>query len=283
MYESAVINRGDSGGSIKSGHGSEKSTFVGDIVVGQLTGKDEATREITIKYPGKEGPEIFTGILVDGYKLRMEDDSRRDLKLNEIVPGMHIRVVYKSGSEKVNGQEKKINKISRIEVLGNDEHARLRKQLNVDPSITIAQADKPDLPVTSPLKIYASTAYSNIREYFVASIDKWNQKNGNLYGKLEVVSDLEQADILIVVARGADTMFWVLPAEIGYGNTVIKGEWSHATSYLVVKDPGGLKVLWTKVVPVFATATVEASPKKFETVMDELEKRMKARSPSSKK
>ena len=261
----------------------KKSTFLGDIVVGQLTGKDETTREITIKYPGEKGPEIFIGILVDGYKIRMENDSRRDLKLNEIIPGMHIRVVYKSGREKINGQETKINKISRLEVLGNDEHARLRNQLDVDPSTTIAQADKPDLPVTSPLKIYPATAYRNIREYFVASIDKWNQKNGNLYGKLEVVSDLEQADISIVVARGADTMFWVLPADVGYGISAMKGEWSFATAYLVVKDSGGLKILWTKVVPILTTADMEASPKSFETVMDELEKRMKARSPKSKK
>ena len=101
------------GGAIGASVAQKKSTFVGDIVIGELTGRDEATREITVKYPGKEGPEIFSGILVDGYKLKM-DASRSDLKLSEIVPGMHIRVWYKAGREKVSGQEKKINKISKI-------------------------------------------------------------------------------------------------------------------------------------------------------------------------
>lgn len=97
----------------------KRDTLMGDIVIGELTGKDEATREITIKYPGKQGAEIFSGILVDGYKLRTAEGTPLELKLNEIVPGMYIRVFYKSGDEKVGGHKKKINKISRLDVLGN--------------------------------------------------------------------------------------------------------------------------------------------------------------------
>src|SRR5689334_13672884 len=48
----------------------KKSTLFGDIVIGELTGKDEAAREITIKYPGKEGSEIFSGIVADDYKFK---------------------------------------------------------------------------------------------------------------------------------------------------------------------------------------------------------------------
>src|SRR5262245_61415393 len=84
----------------------KKSTLFGDLVIGELTVKNEATREITIKYPGKEGPEIFSGTLADGYKLKVGDGTDRDLTLNDFVPGMHIRAFYKSG---------KINKISRLE------------------------------------------------------------------------------------------------------------------------------------------------------------------------
>jgi hypothetical protein len=259
----------------------KKSTLMGDIVIGELTGKDEATREITIKYPGKEGPEIFSGILADDYKLKSEDG--RVWQLSEIVPGMHIRVFYKAGHEKVSGQEKKINKISRIDYLGKDEYARLRNQLNVDPSMAFAHAEKDDLPATSPLKVYLAIAYGNVHEYFVESIDKWNQKNGNSYGKLEVVSDLKQADISVVVAREADTLVVVLPAGPFNGTNDTKGAWSQATSYLVIKESEGLKVLWTRVVPVFNYSNTEASPKSFEVVMAELEKRMKARSDNAKK
>jgi hypothetical protein len=259
----------------------KKSTLFGDIVIGELTGKDEATREITIKYPGKVGPEIFSGILTDDYKLKSEDG--RVWQLSEIVPGMHIRVFYKSINEKVSGQEKKINKISRIDYLGKDEFARLRNQLNVDPSTPFAHAEKDDLPATSPLKVYLAIAYGNVHEYFVESIDKWNQKNGNSYGKLEVVSDLKQADISVVVAREADTMVTVIPAGPVNGSTENMGAWAQATSYLVAKDTEGLKVLWTKIVPAFNYSNTDASPKTFEVVMAELAKRMKARSGNAKK
>lgn len=259
----------------------KKSTLSGDIVIGELIGKDEATREITIKYPGKEGQEIFSGILADGYQLKSVDG--RVWQLTEIVPGMHIRVFYKSSNEKVSGQAKKINKISRIDYLGKDEYARLRNQLNVDPSIAFAHAEKDDLPATRPLKVYLSLAYGNVHEYFVESIDKWNQKNGNSYGELEIVSDLKQADISVVVAREADTMVMVLPAGPFNGTSDSKAAWYQATSYLVFKDSGSLKVLWTKVIHVLMYSDTEASPRSFEVVMAELGKRMKARSRNGKK
>src|ERR1041385_4103979 len=201
-------------GAIGSSVAQKKSTLMGDIVMGELAARDEATREVTIKYPGKEGPEIFSGVLVDGYKVKMGDGTNRDFNLNEILPGMHIRVFYKSGSEKVNGQEKKVNKISRLEFLGKDEFERLRNQLNVDPSTTVVHAEKDDLPAASPLKIYLASAYGNVREYFVESIEKWNRRNGDVFGRLELLSDLNQTDIMIVVARRADTMVVALPVSL---------------------------------------------------------------------
>jgi len=45
------------------------------------------------------------------------------------------------------------------------------------------------------------------------------------------------------------------------GNSVVKGEWSEATSYLVVKDREGLKVLWTGVAPVLSAQKIEISLK----------------------
>ena len=260
----------------------KKSTLAGDIVIGELTGKDEVTREITIKYPGKEGPEIFSGILASGYKFGSEDG--RVWQLSEIVPGMHIRVFYKSSREKINGQDKTVNRISRIDYLGKDEHSRLRNQLNVDPSMAVAPAENDDLPAASPLKVYLAIGYRNVQDYFVASINNWNQKNGDSYGRLEVVSTLEKADISVVVAGGADTMVAVLPAgPANVGTSELKGAWHQATSYLVVKDSVGLKVLWTKVLHVLMYSDLQASPKSFEVVMEELGKRMKARSRNKKK
>ncbi len=270
------------GGTIVPAMAQKKSTPFGDFVVGQLTAKDEITREVTIKYPGKEGPEIFSGILAHDYRLMSEDG--RVWQLTEIVPGMHIRVFYKSSHEKVSGQDKKVNKISRIDYLGKDEYSRLRNQLNVDPSMAAAPAEKNDLPAASPLKVFLAVGYSNLPEYLVESINRWNQKNGDSYGKLEVVSKFEQADLSVVIARGADTMVAILPVgQIYSGNSEIKGAWAQATAYLVVKDSAGLKVLWTTVVPVFMPSDLEASPKSFEVLIAELEKRMKARSLNTKK
>lgn len=268
------------GGAIVPVVAQKKSTLLGDIVIGELTGKDEARREITVKYHGKEGPEIFTGVLADDYRLKSQDG--RVWRLSEIMPGMHIRVFYKTVREKVSGQEKKIYKISRIDYLGKDEYARLRNQLNLDPSVTFAHAETDELPATSPLKVYLASAYKNVHEYFVESINEWNQKNGNSYGRLEVVSDLEQADVSVVVARESDTMVAVIPAGSVDGTRNSKSGWYEATSYLVVKDSGGLKVLWTRIVHVLMYSDLDASPRSFEVVMAELGKRMKARSRKTK-
>ena len=70
-------------------------------------------------------------------------------------------------------------------------------------------------------------------------------------------------------------MVAVLPfSPLNDGHVV--GEFSQATTYFVVKDPAGLKVLWTRIVPV-SSATMDAHPNTFEPVMDELGKRLKAR------
>jgi hypothetical protein len=263
----------------------KKSTFVGDLVIGELTGKDEATREITIKYPAIEGTEIFTGILADDSRLKMGERGVRDLMLSEILPGMYIRVFYKTRRETVSGQEKRINKITRLEVLGEDQFFRIRNQLNLRPSVVIEYAENGStLPARSPLKIYPDIAYPNVHQDLVAWIDKWNQKKGDSYGKLEIVHDLYQADALIVIAPGADTMVAVLPMMASDGSGAIQGVLYQATSYLILKDAGRLKVLWTKVVPVLSTSNLaDVSPKTFEVVMAELEKRMKARTRNSRK
>ena len=261
----------------------KNNIIMGDMVIGELTGKDDTTREITIKYPGKEGPEIFNGILVDSYKLRTEDGYPASLQLSEIMPGMHIRVFYKSGSQKVDGQQKKINKISRLDVLGEDRYFRVRKQLNLAPLTAIAPAENDPLPASSPLKVYLSISYNDVHQELVEWINKWNRKNGDSYGKLEPVSDLEQADISIIVARGSDTLVAELPFVGGKGNTVIEGVWTQGTSYLVVKDAGRLKVLWTAIGIAFRSPNAESSSKSTELVIAEMEKRMKARAGNVKK
>jgi len=261
----------------------KKSTFFGDIVIGELAGKDEATREITIKYSGKQGTEIFSGTLADDSKLNLGMSRGRDLMLSEIALGMHIRVFYKTRNEKIGGQEKKINKISRLEVLGEDQYFRIRRELNLNPSTAIAPAENgDDLPTTSPLKVYLSIPYNDVHEEVVEWIEKWNRKNGNSFGKLEIVSDFDRADTLIVVAVGSDTLVAEIP-DYDTQERVNRGVWSQATSYLVVKNAGRLTVLWTNVAPVYVTQNTGISPQAAEALTGEVEKRMKARARNSRK
>jgi len=89
---------------------------------------------------------------------------------------------------------------------------------------------------------------------------------------------------LIVVAVGSDTLVAELPAETYKdGGKVDKGTWSQTTSYLIVKDAGRLKVLWTDIAVVLVNKNNGISPRGVESLSAEIEKRMKARARNSKK
>lgn len=256
-------------------------TFYGDFVIGEVTGANEATREITIKYPGKAGPEVFSGFLIDGYKLKLKDGSQRELKINEITPGIRVRAFFKNDKEYVSGQKKKIYRIVRFEFLGADEWVRLRDQLNVPPATAFTRAENDTLPSTAPLKVYVSSAYKQGLIYLAEWLTDWNREHPE--DKLEVVTDLDQADVLLVIAKGSDTEVVMLPMISYVGDEEIKGVWSQATSYLVVKDREGLKVLWTGIARVFSTKNGGAISRGRGSVTGELEKRLTARARPAKK
>jgi hypothetical protein len=259
----------------------KKYTLWGDFVIGEVTGANETTREITIKYPGKTGPEVFSGFLIDCYQLRQQDGSRRELKIDEITPGIRVRVFYKSANENVSGQKKKIYRVVRFEFLGADEWVRLRDQLEIRPATAVARAENDTLPSTAPLKVYVSAAYKQGLIYLAEWLTKWNREHPG--DKLEVVTNLDQADVLLVVARGSDTEVVLLPM-IGYVNDEeIKGVWSEATSYLVVKDGERLKVLWTGIAKVFSTKNGDTLSRSRGSVTSEFEKRLTARARPAKK
>ncbi|HKV35305.1 MAG TPA: hypothetical protein VJP89_13300 [Pyrinomonadaceae bacterium] len=258
-------------------------TLFGDFVIGEVTAADEATREITIKYPGKAGPEVFTGFLTDGYKLKLKDGSQRELMMNEITPGIRVRAFYKNDKQYVGGQKKKIYRIVRFEFLGADEWVRLRNQLNIRPATAVALAENDTLPSTAPLKVYVSSAYKGGLIYLAEWMDEWNAKHPDSPDKLEVVLDLNQADVLLVIAQGSDTEVVVLPM-IGYvGDEEVKGQWSQATSYLVLKDGEKLKVLWTGIARVFSTKHGDSISRSRGSVTSEFEKRLTARARPAKK
>lgn len=242
----------------------KKDMFLGTMVIGEVVGTVPATREITIKYQGKEGTETFVGVLADTYKL----------DINEIKPGIRLKVIYKTRHE--------INSIFEVDFLGTDEFSRLRSQLNISPSTVVVHAKDDQLPLLSPLKVFVAIGYDNTRPSLVDWITKWNSKHGDSYGKLELVSDLEQADVFMVIAYGSDTMVRI-QTENYVGDDLAKIEHSQATLYLVIRDAKGLKVLWTSVAPVIITNKTAVLSRSKGLILDEMEKRMKARSSSPKK
>ena len=260
-----------------------KKTIVGEFVIGEVTAANETTREITIKYPGKTGPEIFGGFLVEGYKLRLKDGSQRELMMNEITPGIRVRAFYKNDKEYVGGQKIKIYRIVRFEFLGADEWVRLRGQLNVAPATPVALAENDTLPSTAPLKVYVSSAYKGGLIYLAEWMDEWNAKHRDSPDKLEVVLDLNQADVMLVSAQGSDTEVVIFPMEAYINGEDVKGQWSQATSYLVLRDGDRLKVLWTGIAPVFSTKHGDSISRSRGSVTGEFEKRLKVRARPAKK
>lgn len=250
----------------------KKKMFLGTMVIGEVVGTVQDTREITIKYPGKEGTETFVGMLADTYKLN----------INEITPGVRVKVIYKTKHENVGGQKKNINSIFQVDFLGTDEFSRLRSQLNVDPSTVVVHAKDDHLPSLSPIKVFVAIGYDNTRPSLIDWITKWNSKHGDSDNKLELVSDIDRADVLMVIANGSDTMVRI-QTEDYVGDSVRRIEFSQATLYLVLKNAEGLKVLWTSVAPVMITSKTAFLSSSRGLILSEMEKRMKARSSSLKK
>ncbi len=80
----------------------------------------------------------------------------------------------------------------------NDEIAKLREHLAVPESTTIKLADSSSLPSGISLKVYIATGLDlGVRGNFREWINEWNKKNGKKYGTVEIVSDMQQADIIL--------------------------------------------------------------------------------------
>ena len=91
--------------------------YNGDTWTGEVTGTNDDTREITLSYKKKDKKETFTGVLEQGYKVKMKDGSYHELKVSDIPAGTRIRVYYVAKGEKVGGEKKKINNIFQVKFL----------------------------------------------------------------------------------------------------------------------------------------------------------------------
>jgi len=250
----------------------KKTTIMGDTWVGVVESTNEATREITLRHSDKSKTETFVGVLENGYQVKLKDGTSRELKMSEIKPGLRLRLYYKSKTRDVAGRQTKLAVIHRIDFLGRDEYTQMREVLGVPPSIPVSLNKTGKLPASDPLKIYLASETSNIDRGLVDWSQRWNKEQAAKYGGVEIVTDREQADILLVVFWGTDESIYFPPGRPSdsKGNP---SDLAAVTANLVTKDDQGLQVLW---IQSFLIQTND--PQHAHRLFDkELEKRIKAR------
>lgn len=251
----------------------KRTTVFGDTWIGVIVAANDDTREITLSSTDPNKPETFVGILQEGYKHRQRDGSKRDFKVSELKPGVRIRVFYKSEKRDVAGQKTKVQIITRLDFIGQDQYTRMREALELPPSIPVVLAETEKLAVKDPLKIYLAIEQPNVKKRFVEWVGRWNENDGEKFGRLEIVSDLAQSDVSLVVYLGADESVMLIPFTM-YDSRGTPLRIIDMTAHFVTKDDQQLKVLWLDhlFLPIQDLESAKGPIEK------ELEKRIKARS-----
>ncbi|HEX8456415.1 MAG TPA: hypothetical protein VF656_03760 [Pyrinomonadaceae bacterium] len=93
----------------------------------------------------------------------------------------------------------------RVTGQSDEELVRLRARLNLPSSTAIVSSSSTKLPARETLRVYVATGKDGQANGRLTKwIDKWNQNDGQRYGKLQAVSDLSQADVIVArdVVRG---------------------------------------------------------------------------------
>jgi hypothetical protein len=251
----------------------KRTTVLGDAWTGEVISTSDATREITLRHPDKNKMETFVGILEEGYKVKMQDGSLRELKVSEMTPGVRIRVFYKTKQQNVGGQKTKVQSIYRVDFLGSDEYTRLREALKLEPSIPVQLAESSKLPTTTPLKIYLAIEEPHVKDSFIEWASRWNKEQAAKYGSIELVPDPAQSDISLVIYWGADETVALIPLPFYDERSGRTHYFFLATAHLTTKEVGGLKVLWQKSM-LLSREKLEGSTVLVEK---EIAKRIKAR------
>lgn len=123
-----------------------------------------------------------------------------------------------------------------------EEIGRVREQLGVSESTPITLANSPDLPTTDPLKVYVAAGFDmEVRNRTNERINEWNKKDAQKYGALTLVSELSQADVVLVQYSDREhPISRVHGNEKGVNTTV----YIPGSSYIIVPKGQGYAVLW---------------------------------------
>lgn len=247
------------------------STIWGDIFTGQVVTTDEASREITLQYVGKDKTESFVGVLREGYQMKMKDGTARELKISKLAPGTRIRVYYKKISKEVSGQKTSTNAISRIELLGPDEFARMRELMKVEPSTTVTLVESKTIPDADPLRLKIVGDEPVAGEKVMNWVGDWNNEQAKKYGGISLVSDFDQADVTLVIHKGSESLAATVVPIISV--------------FLVIEKSVGLEVTWKNPFLIFTDTTLISPSVSHQRQLEnmglqigkEIEKRLKFR------
>ncbi len=91
--------------------------YAGDTWSGEVTSTNDDTREITLTYTKGSKTETFTGVLQEGYKVKLKDGTSHELKASEVLKGTHLMIFYMPKTKKDGDKKVKYYEIFRIQVL----------------------------------------------------------------------------------------------------------------------------------------------------------------------
>ena len=247
----------------------KQTTVMGDAWRGVVESSNEATREIRIVNENKK-TESFTGVLEQGYQVKLKDGTSRELLISELKPGLRLRVFYKSKT--IAGT--KVNLINRLQFLGRDEHTQVREMLKIAPATPVLLEESSKLPQKDPLKLHLAIEPKKLTEGLAKWAEWWNKEESAKHGRVEIVDDPAQADVSFVVFWGGEDYAAPIPVfQAGFNG----GEMNYitiATVYLARKDDAGLHVFMHRKT-MLPLKNPEVAAQSFGK---EFEKRLKARS-----
>lgn len=91
--------------------------YSGDTWSGEVTSTNDDTREITLTYTKGAKTETFTGVLQEGYKVKLKDGTLHELKPSVITKGTYLMVFYMQKTRKEGDKKIKYYEIFRLQVL----------------------------------------------------------------------------------------------------------------------------------------------------------------------
>jgi hypothetical protein len=147
------------------------------------------------------------------------------------------------------------------------ELARLRQALGLTPEATLRLSSRAALPAAGALKIGLATGLdTRVRDNLTRWTEEWNRKEGAKQGRLTLVDDLGEAQVVLVrlldeeKAKATTQTFTAAEPPTGTGTT--RSRRSSFTvyqapqhSYVLAAAPGGFEIVWreTGLAPVDPT------------------------------